>query len=166
MNPIARRIGALRERRRDKRVARLGGHPTRLPTLTVESFQPVLNHSERMTDTVGAVARLGADGVDEATAYPLDNLVNADGIQWQHKLAQQHLEYTSRADRQLREIEGVVEQYWHLYNVDLRRLHATELAVESAMLALSGEPLEPPMARPPARPARGRPRPVARGPTQ
>jgi hypothetical protein len=143
MNPIAGRIVALLERRRDKRVARLGGHPTRLPALTVESFQPVLNHSERMTETVSSVARLGAEGVDEATAYPLDNLVNAEGIQWQHKIAQQHLAYTSRADHQLREIEGVVEQYWHLYNVDLRRLHATELAVESAMLALSGEPLEP-----------------------
>jgi hypothetical protein len=143
MKSIARRIGALRERRRDKRVERLGGHPTRLPVLAVESFQPALNHSERMNDTVSSVARLGAEGVDEATAFPLDNLVNADGIQWQHKLTQQHLAYTSRADHQLREIEGVVEQYWHLYNVDLRRLHATEIAVESAMLALSGEPLEP-----------------------
>jgi hypothetical protein len=142
MNSIAGRIAALRERRRDKRVERLGGHPTGLPSLAVESFQPTLNHSERMNDVVGSVTRLGAESVDEATGYPLDNLVNADGIQWHHNLAQQHYAYRARGDHRLREIQGVVEQYWHLYDADLRRLHATEVAVESAMLELSGEPLE------------------------
>src|SRR5271170_570273 len=88
MRPVIQWITALRTLRRDKRVERLGGYPARLPDLAVESFQPVLNHTERMRHVTDGVSRLGRESVDEGTAHPLDNLINAQGHEWQHRLRQ------------------------------------------------------------------------------
>lgn len=140
MGSIMSRISALRVQRRDKRIERLGGHPAQRPEVTVEVFQPQLGHPARVENVVRGVSRLGAESVDEGTAYPLDNFLNAQGDEWQRRLAQQHYAYQAVARDRLRHLRGVVEQYRHLYEVDLRRLHDAEVAVESAMLALSGEP--------------------------
>jgi hypothetical protein len=140
MKSIDRWITAPRALRRDKRVERLGGYPARVPELSVESFQPVLNHTERLHHVTDGVSRLGAESVDEGTAYPLDNLVNAQGHEWQRRLGQQYYAYQAAGRRRLRQLQGVVEQYRYLYELDMRRLYDAEVAVESAMLALSGEP--------------------------
>jgi hypothetical protein len=140
MRSIIQRIAALPTLRRDKRIERLGGYPARMPELAVESFQPVLNHTERMRHVTDGVSRLGRESVDEGTAYPLDNLVNAQGHEWQHRLGQQYLAYQAVGGSQLRHLQGVTEQYRHMYELDMRRLFDTEVAVESAILTLSGEP--------------------------
>lgn len=134
----------MRTRRRDKRVERLGGYPAWQPEVTVETFQPELGQAARVENVVRGVSRLGADSVDEGTADPLDNLLNAQGDEWQSRLSQQYQAFRSAAADRLRHLQGVVEQYRLLYDVDLRRLHDAEVAVESAMLALSGEQPRPP----------------------
>jgi hypothetical protein len=139
MRSIIQRITVLRTLRRDKRVEKLGGYPARVPELDVEPFQPVLNHTERMRHVTEGVSRLGPESVDEGTAHPLDNLVNAQGHEWQHRLGQQYHAYQATGRRQLRQLQGVVEQYRHLYELDMRRLSHAEVAVESAILTLSGE---------------------------
>jgi hypothetical protein len=140
MRSIIQRIKTLQTLRRDKRVERLGGYPARVPELDVESFQPVLNHTERMRHVTDGVSRLGPESVDEGTAGPLDNLVNAQGHEWQHRLGQQYHAYQAAGRRQLRQLQGVVEQYRHLHELDMQRLSDTEVAVESAIATLSGEP--------------------------
>jgi hypothetical protein len=140
MTSATRWITALRTLRRDKRVERLGGYPAQVPDLATESFQPDFNHPERIRRVSDGVARLGAESVDEGTHSPLDNLVSAGGHEWKHRLEQQHRAYQEAACRRLRYLQGVVEQYRHLYELDTRRLHHAEVAVESAMLTLSGEP--------------------------
>jgi hypothetical protein len=144
MGSIASRITAMRTRRRDKRVERLGGYPAWQPEVAVEIFSPELGQAARVENVVRGVARLGPDGVDEGTAYPLDNLLNAQGDEWQSRLSQQYRSFQSAAEDRLRHLQGIVQQQRHLYEVDLRRLHDAEVAVESAMLALSGEHFAPP----------------------
>jgi hypothetical protein len=139
MMSVTRRITALRSLRRDKRVERLGGYPARVPELSVESFEPVLNHTERLCHVTDGVSRLGAESIDEATGNPLDNLVNAQGHEWQRRLGQQYYAYQAAGRRRLRHLQGVVEQYRHLYELDMLRLRGAEVAAESAMLTLSGE---------------------------
>jgi hypothetical protein len=139
MMSVRRWTTALRALRRDKRVERLGGYPTRVPELTVDAFEPVLNHSERLHLVTDGVSRLGAESVDEGTAYPLDNLVNAQGHEWQSRLSQQYYAYQAAGRRRLRQLQGVVEQYRHLYELDTLRLRDAEIAAESAMLTLSGD---------------------------
>jgi hypothetical protein len=141
MRSVTRRIAALRTLRRDKRVERLGGYPARVPELATESFHPVFNHPERIRDVFDRVTRLGAESVDEGTHSPPDNFVSARGHEWKHRLEQQHRAYLEVADQRLIELQGVVQQYRHLYEQDLRRLQDAEVAVESAMLTLSGEPI-------------------------
>lgn len=144
MKAFTRRILALRMLRRDRRVERLGGYPAQVPELDVELFKPELNHAERLRNVTDGVSRLGPESVDEGTGYPLDNLVNAQGHEWQRRIGQQYYGYESAAARRLRQLSGVVEQYRHLYELDMRRLHDAEVAVETAMLTLSGEPPGPP----------------------
>lgn len=142
MNAFTRRIRALRMLRRDQRVERLGGYPAEVPELTVELFELELNHTERLRYITDGIARLGPESVDEGTGYPLDNLVNAQGHEWQRRIGQQYYAYQSAAARRLRQLSGVVNQYRHLHELDVRRLHDAEVAVEAAMLTLSGEPPE------------------------
>ena len=148
MNPIARffkrnfrRNKAPRVPRRSKRVASLGGYPAAGPQLTVEPFQPVLSHQTRLTQALEWVSSLGPDSVDEATGHPLDNLVNAHSDDWQRRLDQQYHAYQASARGRLRQAYAIVEQCQHLRDLDLKRLEATEIAVEEAMLSLSGEPV-------------------------
>ena len=140
---IFKRIKVPRVPRRDKRLKRLGGYPAEGPQLTVERFEPVLNHQERLVQALGWVSQLGPESVDEATGHPLDNLVNAQSDEWQRKLAQQHQVYQAVAQRRLLEAHGVVEQYRYLQEQDEIKLQAADTAVESAMLALSGQPPQP-----------------------
>jgi hypothetical protein len=141
MMSFTERIAALRTLRRDKRIERLGGYPARVPELAALSFQPVFNHRERMRDVIDGVTRLGVESVDEGTHSPPDNLVSAGGREWQHRLAQQHHLYKEVAEERLTELRGIVQQYRLVYDHDLRCLEDAEVAVESAMQTLSGEPI-------------------------
>jgi hypothetical protein len=143
MNPIAtllRRTKELRPPRRSRRVAELGGYPAAGPQLAVEPFEPELNHQHRLVQALEWVSRLGPDSVDEGTGHPLDNLVNAHSDDWQRRLDQQYQAYMAMARSRRRQAMALVEQYRRLGNHDLKRLEATETAVEESMLALSGEP--------------------------
>src|SRR6202142_2741693 len=142
MRSVTRQIAALRTLRRDKRIERLGGYPAQVPELATESFNPVFNHPERMRRVTDGAARLGVESVDEGTHSPLDNLVSAGGHEWGHRLKQQYRAYQGAARQRLRDLQGVVQQYRHLYEQDLRQLSDTEVAVESAMRTLGGEPTQ------------------------
>jgi len=138
MYRIVRWLRELRRRRRDKRVELLGGHPEQLAEIQIEPFEPVLDQDGRVNRTVGWVSQLGADSFDEATGYPLDNLINAQGEEWRRRLRQQYLRYRPIAHERLRQANAIVEQYRHLNNNDLMKLRSAEIAVETALLALSG----------------------------
>lgn len=159
MNRITSWIRALRLHRRDKRVELLGGNPMHGQETPIERFRPELDKTERLERILAGVSTLSADSVDEATGYPLDNLVNAQGNEWHHKLEQQHLNYEAAAGRRLSEAWATVEQYEQLREEDLVKLYHAEIAVETALLALSGHEPEPAAntARASRAPAPGRP---------
>lgn len=172
MNPITRwikvtRIRVPRLRRRDKRVELLGGYPKLSPDIPVEHFEPTLQEDGRAKEVLEAMSILGAESVDEGTGHPLDNLVNAQGDEWEYQLNQQYLAYAGAADRCLGQARSVVDQYMRLHQQDLVGLRNAEMALEIALLALSGRESDP--AEDPAqssRPARvsrlrARPEPVA-----
>jgi len=147
MNPIARlvnRVKRARVPRRNLRVERHGGYPAPGPDLPVESFMPELAHEERLSRALGWVATLGQESVDEATGHPLDNLVNAQSADWRRRIEQQFQAYAARAKSSRRQARALREQYRTLNDHDLLRLGAASRAVEEAMLALSGEPVQRP----------------------
>src|SRR6266487_3021348 len=111
MNPIIRWIRAPRVRRRDKRVEMLGGYPGQGPDVPIEHFAPALQETERVQQILGGVSRLGAESVDEATGHPLDNLINAQGDEWERKLHQQYLAYLPAAQYRLEQASAIVDQY-------------------------------------------------------
>ena len=137
------RIGALRLRRRDKRVERLGGYPQLGPDIPVEHFEPVLHEAERVRQVLEAMAILGAESVDEGTGHPLDNLINAQGDEWEYRLNRQYLSYAPAADRCLGQARAILEQFRRLHDQDVARLRNAETALETALLALSGREPEP-----------------------
>lgn len=159
MNPITRWIRvpwirALRLRRRDKRVELLGGYPELSPDIPVEHFEPSLQEAERAGQILDAMSILGADSVDEGTGHPLDNLINAQGDEWEHLLNQQYLAYMPAADRRLGQVRSVVDQYWQLHEQDQVGLRDAETALEIALLALSGREPDPSGPAQSSRPAR------------
>jgi hypothetical protein len=143
MKRIVMWIKALRGQRRDKRVQRLGGYPEAGPDVKIDRFEPALDQAERVSQILNGVSRLGPESVDEATGYPLDNWVNAQGDEWERRLRQQHQVFRARAQYRLRQAEAIVEQYQQLHEEDLVRLSNAEIAVETALLALSGNEPEP-----------------------
>lgn len=161
MKSILRRIRipwirALRLQRRDKRVELLGGYPELSPDIPVEHFEPALQEAERARQILDAMSILGAESVDEGTGHPLDNLINAQGDEWEYLLNQQHLAYVPAADRRLGQARSVVAQYRQLHEQDQVGLRNAEIALETALLALSGREPDP-SAGPvqSSRPARG-----------
>lgn len=150
------RIRALRRQRRDKRVGLLGGYPELSPDIPVEHFEPALQEAERARQILDAMSILGAESVDEGTGHPLDNLINAQGDEWEYLLNQQYLAYVPAAGRRLGQARSVVAQYRQLHEQDQVGLRNAEIAVETALLALSGR--EPDLSAGPvqsSRPARG-----------
>ena len=143
MNRIIGWARALRLRRRDKRVERLGGYPGQDPKVQVERFTPELSRTQRLEQILGGVSTLGAESVDEATGHPLDNLVNADGVDWRHRLQQQYFAYLASAQHILARAEAIVAQYQRLHAEDQSRLQNAERAVETALLTLTGYEPEP-----------------------
>src|SRR5947209_20176300 len=127
----------------------MGGYPQTGPDGTIEHFEPSLDQAERVRQILTGVSRLGAESVDEATGHPLDNWVNAQGDEWERKLRQQHLLYGPDAQYRLRQADAVEDQYRELHEEDLVRLSNAEIALETAILALSGREPEPVF--PPAR---------------
>lgn len=150
MNLIIRWIRAPHLRRRDKRVELLGGYPGRGPAVQIERFEPALGEAERVQKILDGVTILGAESVDEATGDPLDNLINAQGHEWEHRLNQQHLTYRPAAKHRLGQAEAIVEQYERLYEQDMTRLHHAEVALETALQGLSGDEPQPAARRAPA----------------
>ena len=161
MNRITSWIRALRlgVQRRDERVELRGGYPMQGPEIPIVHFQPELDKENRLQRILDWVKTLGAESVDEATGYPLDNLANAEGNEWHAKLEQQHLDYQAAARRRLADAEAIVEQYEQSREEDLVKLYHAEIAVETALLALSGHEPEPAAntARASRAPAPGRP---------
>lgn len=138
MNRFVKRVKGLWQRRRDKRVASLGGYPEQLAGIKIESFTPVLDQDARVSRTLGAVAQLGGESFDEATGHPLDNLINFQGEEWRHRVRQQYLAYQPVAHQRLREADAIVAQYEHLHDHEETKLRSAEIAVETALLSLSG----------------------------
>lgn len=138
MDRFLRWIKNLRRRRRDKRVQRLGGYPDRLVPVKIESFTPLLDQEGRVKRTLAFVTQLGAESFDEATGYPLDNMINAQAEDWRRNLRLQYLAFRPAAHQRLTEANGLVQQYKHHRDNDLTKLRGAEIAVETAMLALSG----------------------------
>lgn len=138
MDRFLRWIKDLRRRRRDKRVELLGGYPDQLVPIKIESFAPELDQEGRVGRTLAFVTQLGAESFDEATGYPLDNMINAQAEEWRRNLRQQYLRYRPTAYQRLTEADGLVQQYQHHRDNDLTKLRGAEIAVETAMLALSG----------------------------
>jgi hypothetical protein len=138
MDRIFMRIKEIRLRRRDKRVELLGGYPDQFTPVQVVPFRPELDQSGRVTRTLGFVSQLGPDSFDEATGHPLDNMINGQAEEWRRNLRQQYLHYRPLAYEHLARADSVVEQYRHLRDNDLMKLRAAEIAVETAMLALTG----------------------------
>jgi hypothetical protein len=160
------RIGAPHWRRRDKRVELLGGYPGRDPEVSVVRFEPVLGEAERRTNITDGVTRLGAESFDEATGDPLDNFVDAQRDEWEHRLNQQYMGYQPQAEHSLGQAIAAVAQYQRLHEEDLARLQNAEIALETAVLALSGTepgPAGGPQASGSGRPA-GRPAPEPQAP--
>jgi hypothetical protein len=145
-DPLTGRTRKLRMSRRDKRIKLFGGYPGQNPKIPVETFRPVLGRSERLAEILRGVTTLGPDSVDEATGHPLDNLVNAQGDEWEYRLRQQYLAYRAAAGRYLGGAWAIVEQYRQVHEQDQARLRDTEVAVEAGLAALSGlEPAHPPV---------------------
>ena len=136
-------IRTLRLQRRDKRVGLLGGYPELSPDIPVEHFEPALQEAERARQILDAMSILGAESVDEGTGHPLDNLINAQGDEWEYLLNQQYLAYRPAADRRLGQARSVVAQYRQLHEQDQVDLRNAEIALETALVALSGREPDP-----------------------
>ena len=136
-------VTKLRGEQRDKRVERLGGYPQPGPQVPVEHFDPALGQAERLRRIRAGVSELGAESVDEATGHALDRLITAQGDEWSERLRQQQQTYEPAARSRLGEAAAIVWQRTYLYEQDLTRLRHTEIAVEDALLALSGHEPEP-----------------------
>jgi hypothetical protein len=143
MKRVTKWIGALRLRRRDKRVERLGGFPGPDPDISIRRFEPELREDERAQEIFAAVSRMGGDSFDEATGDPLDNLINAQADIWEHRLGEQHEAFLPDAEHGCARAKAVVQQCQRLHGQDLAKLHDAETAVETALLALSGHEPEP-----------------------
>jgi hypothetical protein len=143
MNRVLQWMRKLRLARRDKRVALLGGFPEPIPDAEVTRFEPDLHEAERLKYILDRISTLGAESFDEATGDPLDDSVNLQAEECRFDLNQQHLAFLGTADQRLAEASAVAQQYRLLHDIDLTRLQTAELALETAILALSGrEPVE------------------------
>jgi hypothetical protein len=141
-----RRVWKPRMNRRDKRIRQFGGYPGQIPQGSVLSFEPDLGRQERLQEILADVSAIGPEGVDEGTGHPLDNLANAQGDQWKARLEQQHLAFQAAAARRLGGAWAVLGQYRQVHDQDAARLRDTEIAVEAALTALSGqEPVQLPV---------------------
>src|SRR5579863_4700833 len=143
MNRFASWVKGLWRRRRDRRVASLGGFPEQLAGIKIEPFKPLLDQDGRINRTLGAVAQLGGESFDEATGHPLDNLINFQGDEWRHRVRQQYLAYQPVAHQRLREADAIVDQFQHLHDHEATKLRSAEIAVETALLSLSGVEPDP-----------------------
>jgi hypothetical protein len=66
----------LRLRRRDKRLALLGGFPELIPVAPIKRFEPDLHEADRLKDVLDRITTLGAESFDEATGDPLDSSIS------------------------------------------------------------------------------------------
>ncbi len=141
MNRIVDWLRRMRLGHRQRRVELLGGHPAREPIVEVESFTPDLAKERRIRWVRDNVAKMGRDSFDDATGNALKSLITADGDHWAALLDQQCEAYKSRARQQLVRANAVVGQQRQLLQEDLTRLRHSETAVETSVMALSGQPL-------------------------
>ncbi|MDH2430329.1 hypothetical protein [Sphaerisporangium sp. TRM90804] len=127
------RLRGLRTRRRDRRVAALGGLPYSSEPVKVTGYVPSLREEERVAMIEQYVARLMPEAVDEATGYPLDNLINAMADLWLLDVDEQYSRFRSEATLRLGEAQAVSEQYSVLHSYDRRRLDEVERALETVL---------------------------------
>src|SRR5260370_23972053 len=127
------RLGA-----RYRRIEILGGHSGQEPRITFERFEPDLDKASRIKGARDKVAQMGAASFDDATGNALETLIDYEGEDWRHELDRQHHAYRASASQRLEQAYGVVWQYRQLLDEDLTKLRHSEMAVETAVLALSG----------------------------
>lgn len=143
MNQVMQWIRKFRLRRREKRVALLGGFPELIPDAQIKRFEPDLHEPERLKYVLDRVSTLGAESFDEATGDPLDDSINLQAEECKSDLNRQYLAFLGEAEQRRIEVRAVAQQYHLLHDVDQAQLQAAELAVETAIVGLSGhEPME------------------------
>ncbi len=140
MNRILDWLRRMRLGHRQRRVELLGGHPAQGPVVEVEQFAPDLGREWRIKRVRDHATQMGRDSFDEATGNAFKSLITADGNRWAALLDQQCEAFKSRAHERLVRANAVVGQHWQLLQEDLTRLRHTEVAVETAVMALSGQP--------------------------
>ncbi|MGH3277504.1 MAG: hypothetical protein ACRDNZ_24665 [Streptosporangiaceae bacterium] len=128
-----------RLQKRHRRVELLGGHPGQEPTIVIERFEPDLSKDGRVKGIRDKVAQLGATSFDEATGNALESFIAHESDDWRHRLDRQHRHYKTRARESLGKAKAVAWQYRQLLDEDLMRLQHAETAIETAVLALSGQ---------------------------
>jgi hypothetical protein len=144
MNRIIERLRQLRLGTRHRRVEMLGGHPAQEPEIEIERFAPELSEASRTQAVRDKVSQLGAASFDDVTGNALAPLIAIEGEGWSHQLDEQHKAWQTRAGQSLDKSYAVAWQYRQLLDEDLMRLRHAEIAVETAVLGLSGQdPDEP-----------------------
>jgi hypothetical protein len=139
MKDILRRTLRWHWHRRDRRIARLGGHPYGDGPPPVERFAPDLEEAARVKLVQGYAGLLTPEGVDEGTPHALDNLINALIDVWISEMRMRYAEFLSKAAFRRGQANGVIEQYRTLHEHDLHRLQRMDMALESAMYRLCGD---------------------------
>lgn len=147
MNKIMNWTAALRRGRRRTRPP--GGYSEQDLKIAVEPFKPDLGQDGRLQRLRSDISRLGAESFDEATGHPFDEQITKEGEEWDSRLDQQHQAWKARASQHLDHAETIYCMFQQLLDQDRARLEHTEIAVETAVLALTGQ--EPELATRPTR---------------
>lgn len=142
MNKIINWMAALRHGHR--RTQPPGGYSEQDLQIAVEPFKPDLGQDSRLQRLRNDVSRLGAESFDEATGHPFDERIIKEGEEWDSRLDQQYQAWKARASQRLDQAETIYCKFQQLLDQDRARLEHTEMAVETAVLALTGQEPEPP----------------------
>src|ERR1039457_2564385 len=121
-----------------------GGYSEQDLNIAVEPFKPDLGQDSRLQRLRNDVSQLGAESFDEATGHPFDERITKEGEEWDSRLKQQHEAWKVRASQHLNQAETMYCKFQQLLGQDRARLEHTEMAVETAVLALTGQEPEPP----------------------
>ena len=141
MNKIINLIAALRYGHR--RTQPPIGYSDQDLKIAVEPFKPDLGQDGRFQRLRNDVSRLGAESFDEATGHPFDEQITKDGEEWDSRLDQQYQAWLAGVSQRLDQAETMYCKFQQLLDQDRARLEHTEIAVETAVLALTGQEPEP-----------------------
>ncbi len=105
----------------------------------IERFTPTpIDEGQARREIEGLVSGLAPAAVDEATGGPLDNLINALADQWVADVRAQHARYVASVIPKLELTEAEGNQVEAMRSHDRSKLSHMIVAVESALLRLSG----------------------------